>query len=427
MTIQQIKQQFRIIGNNKQLNAAVEVAMQVAPTDVSVLVVGANGTGKDVFSRIMHAYSKRKHNPFIAINCGAIPEGTMDSELFGHEKGSFTSAHETRKGYFEEVENGTIFLDEIAEMPMATQARLLRLLENGEYLRVGSSKVRKADIRIIAATNKNLVEMIHKGKFREDLYFRLNTVTINVPALIERGDDIELLFNYFALEFADKYRREPIELMEETIPLLYKYRWSGNVREMRNLVEKLTVLVKGNDITPDILQNNLLIQENYLPSLVRAAQQNAVGGNDNDSLAGSREVEMLYKLIYDLRQEVSDMKKMFFMGMKSGTQSQIVNPEILHSEEIDEVIYNKTDNYYPMLSRNYHSEEPQILSPQVNLNGNMKKPTALEESLSLEKKEKEMILRALSKHHDNRKKAAQELGISERTLYRKIKAYGIEV
>lgn len=414
MTISQIKQQFRIIGNNRLVNQAVEIAVQVAPTEVSVLIYGPNGSGKDIFSRIIHQYSKRKHHPFIAINCGAIPEGTMDSELFGHEKGSFTSAYETRKGYFEEVEAGTIFLDEIAEMPMATQARLLRLLENGEYLRVGSSKIRKADVRIIAATNKNLVELIHKGKFREDLYFRLNTVTINVPSLMERGEDIELLFNYFSNEFGDKYHRTPVELAEEAVPLLYKYRWPGNVREIRNLAEKLTVLIKGNEITPDILQKNLLIQENYLPSLVRSAQANGVGHQGEESTNG-REVDMLYKLIYDLRNEVSDMKKMIFLGMKS--QPSPVLDADLEEEDLD---------WQQERIKHLYNDEPEIIHQPIR-SSIPKKIPALEESLSLERKEKEMITRALIKHNDNRKKAAQELGISERTLYRKIKNYGIEI
>lgn len=408
MTVQQVKQQFRIIGNNRTLNTAIEVATKVAPTEVSVLINGANGTGKDVFSRIIHTFSKRKHAPFIAINCGAIPEGTMDSELFGHEKGSFTSAYESRKGYFEEVENGTIFLDEIAEMPLATQARLLRLLENGEYLRVGSSKIRKANVRIIAATNKNLIELIHKGKFREDLYFRLNTVSIYVPALIERGDDIELLFNYFALEYADKYRREPVELDDEAVSILYKYRWPGNVRELRNLAEKLTVLVKGNVITAELLQQNLLVQENYLPTLVRNAQTNATGmGSNNDF--GDNNADLLYKMIYDLQKEVSELKKIVFMGMQ--TRENLVTDRDSEAFVIDE--------NYPTILPEQHNFRP---IPNTSHRG----LPALEESLSLEKKEKEMIMRSLQKNHDNRKKAAQELGISERTLYRKIKAYDIE-
>ncbi|MEL6133686.1 MAG: sigma-54 dependent transcriptional regulator [Bacteroidota bacterium] len=269
MTTQQVKQRYGIIGNCREINTAVEIATQVAPTEVTVLIVGENGVGKDVFPRIIHEFSKRRHKRFIAVNTGAIPEGTLNSELFGHERGSFTSAYESRKGYFEEVDEGTIFLDEIGEMPTNTQVSLLRLLESGEYLRVGSSKVQKTDVRVIAATNRNLMEMIRSAKFREDLYFRLNTVTITVPALRDRGDDIELLFNFFALHFAEKYHRDPIILEEEAIPLLYKYRWPGNIRELRNLVEKLTVLVKGEFVSANVLQKNLLVQDSYLPSVVQ--------------------------------------------------------------------------------------------------------------------------------------------------------------
>ena len=414
MTLAQIKQQFRIIGNNKQLNNAVEIAIKVAPTEVSVLINGANGTGKDVFSRIIHQYSKRKHSPFIAINCGAIPEGTMDSELFGHEKGSFTSAYDARKGYFEEVEGGTIFLDEIAEMPLATQARLLRLLENGEYLRVGSSKIRKANVRIIAATNKNLIEMIHKGKFREDQFFRLNTVSILVPPLLERGEDIELLFNYFALEFSDKYQRDSVELTDDAAEMLYKYRWPGNIRELRNLAEKLTVLIKGNMITPDILQQNLLIQETYLPSLVRAAQMNTSGNEPDMAHSQNREVDMMYQLIYELKKEVADMKQMMFRGLTGKEKPYRTE------EEEDEVEYEPTNHFRTPI---YADNNAEII---VSKTLAKKLSPALEESLSLERKEKEMISRALIRHHDNRKKAAVELGISERTLYRKIKAYELE-
>ncbi len=404
MTIQQIKQRYSIIGNCREINTAVEIALQVAPTDVSVLVAGENGTGKDVFSRIIHQFSKRKHQRYIAINTGAIPEGTLDSELFGHERGSFTSAYESRKGYFEEVEGGTIFLDEIAEMPLPTQARLLRLLENGEYLRVGSSKISKADVRVVAATNKNLVEMIRQGRFREDLYFRLNTVTIQVPPLRERGEDIELLFNYFALEFAEKYHRNPIVLDQEATPMLYKYRWPGNVRELRNLVEKLTVLVKGEIVAPLVLQRNLLIQDNYLPSVVRGGfdqQHTEMNGN----VAEDR--DRMLKLIYDLGKEVSELKRMIYMGLQ---QNREFEPP--------------RNNQYSPSNSGYHEldddDEP-IVPARVRTTA------LLEESLSLEKKEKEMITKALNKFENNRKKAATELGISERTLYRKIKNYDIKL
>ncbi|MEM8887132.1 MAG: sigma 54-interacting transcriptional regulator, partial [Bacteroidota bacterium] len=338
MTIQQVKQRYGIIGNSREINSAVEVAMQVAPTEVSVLVYGENGSGKDVFSRIIHQFSKRKHKRFLAVNTGAIPEGTLDSELFGHEKGAFTSAYDTRKGYFEEVEDGTIFLDEIAEMPLKTQARLLRLLENGEYLRVGSSKVRQADVRVIAATNKNLVEMIRQGKFREDLYFRLNTVSIVVPALRDRGQDIELLFNYFALEFAEKYKRDPIVLETEAVELLYKYRWPGNVRELRNLVEKLTVLVKGEMVAADVLQRNLLIQESYLPSIVRMP-----GANGGEQVT-TEDRDLLFKMIHDLGKEVTDLKKMLFMAMQQGRDFDTGGGLSFNSApEYDESRYGETE------------------------------------------------------------------------------------
>ena len=318
MTTQQVKQRYGIIGNSREINTAVEIATQVAPTDVTVLIVGENGVGKDIFPRIIHEFSKRRHKRFIAVNTGSIPEGTLNSELFGHEKGSFTSAYDSRKGYFEEVDEGTIFLDEVGEMPTYTQVSLLRLLESGEYLRVGSSKVQKTDVRVIAATNRNLMEMIRSAKFREDLYFRLNTVTITVPALRDRGDDIELLFNFFALHFAEKYHRDPIILEEEAIPLLYKYRWPGNIRELRNLVEKLTVLVKGEFVSANVLQRNLLVQDSYLPSVVHlpgnVREEELHDLNDSDR-------DMLLKVMFDLRKmgkEVSDLKKMFAFVMRDG-------------------------------------------------------------------------------------------------------------
>lgn len=398
MTVQQIKQRYGIIGNSKALNMAVEMALQVAPTDVAVLIYGENGTGKDVFSRIIHDNSRRKHNKFIAINTGAIPEGTLDSELFGHEKGAFTSAYESRKGYFEEVENGTIFMDEIGEMPMATQARLLRLLENGEFLRVGSSKVQKADVRVITATNKNLLDLIRQGKFREDLYFRLNAITIFVPPLRERGDDIELLFNYFAQEFADRYKREAIVLDPLAVHLLYEYRWPGNVRELKNLVEKLTLLAKDEWVDEEFLARNLQIQPTYLPSVLpyRPAQ-----GQKEEQEVNRKDVDMLYKLIYDLGKEVTDLKKLIYLGMQ-----------------------NRGGGEQPA---GFSGSEGQGFSPSIPATAPPRKEVPqLEESLSLARKEKELIIKALNKHQNNRKKAAKDLGISERTLYRKIKSYDID-
>jgi transcriptional regulator with PAS, ATPase and Fis domain len=409
MSIDTVKTRFGIIGHNPRLLSAVEIAIQVAPTEVSALVTGENGTGKDVFSRIIHQFSKRKHAPFIAINTGAIPEGTMDSELFGHEKGAFTGAIDTRKGYFEEVEGGTIFLDEIAEMPLATQARLLRVLENGEYLRVGSSKVRKANVRVITATNKNLIELIRKGRFREDLYFRLNTVTIQVPALRERGRDIEMLFNYFSEEFANLYKRQPLVLSQDAVELLESYRWPGNVRELRNFVERLSVLVSYELIDADTVRKYLDIRESYLP--VFAAANNP----ENPSNESRREIEVLYKLMVEMRQEMNELKKILYGG----------SPTAIHDTERpafyleDEVEETPTRNNFPQ-SGNDIIIEHTTAQPRTG-----KETRAVEQGLNLEQNEKELILRALGKNAENRKKAARELGISERTLYRKIKQYDI--
>ncbi len=431
MTIDQVKQRFQIIGTNREVNTAVEIAMQVAPTEVTVLITGENGSGKDVFSKIIHQFSKRKHETFIAINCGAIPEGTLASELFGHEKGAFTGAYESRKGYFEEADRGTIFLDEIAEMPLDTQSQLLRLLENGEYLRVGSSKVLRADVRVIAATNKNLVDLIRQGKFREDLYFRLNTVTIKVPALRARGSDIELLFNYFAMEFSDKYKRDPVILTEDAVPLIFKYRWPGNIRELRNLVEKLSVLIKGDIITEAILQDNLMIKESYLPSLVRSAD-----GHYGKEQPSRTEFDQLQAMFYsfgkeftEMKKEIAELKKMLFMGIRGRENGDTDFPSredfTARSKAIFHDPYDDEDDY----SHGY-SDQPEILplAPEKTFRA-MREihdvTPVIEESLSLEKMEKNLISRALAKYNGNRSKAALELGISERTLYRKIKNYDL--
>jgi transcriptional regulator with PAS, ATPase and Fis domain len=418
MTVRDIKERFRIIGNHPAINQAVEIAMQVAPTDVTVLIFGENGSGKDAFSRIIHQNSRRRHESFIAINCGAIPEGTMDSELFGHEKGSFTSAYESRKGYFEEAEKGSIFLDEIGEMPLATQSRLLRLLENKEYLRVGSSKVLKSDVRVIAATNRNLVDMIRQGKFREDLYFRLNTVFIYVPPLRERGEDIPLLFDYFCVEFAEKYHREPVFLTPDATELLYKYRWPGNIREMRNLVEKLTVLVKGNRVTAEVLRDNLLITDSYLPSIIRNPYSQPLQDDDT-----REEVDKLYTLIYDLGKEVADLKKMLYFGLQGREIAPDAAPFAVPYPQVERTGFASANaGGYASQPSGHVYGGTEVILPQPPA----KTARMLEESLSLEKKEKEFIIKALLKHGENRKKAAQELGISERTLYRKLKAYDIE-
>lgn len=402
MNLDTIKTRFGIVGHSTKINNALEIAIQVAPTEVTVLVQGENGTGKDVFSRIIHQYSKRKHKPFIAINCGAIPEGTMDSELFGHEKGSFTSAYETRKGYFEEVNGGTIFLDEIAEMPLATQSRLLRVLESGEFLRVGSSKIMKTDVRIVAATNKNLVEMIRRGKFREDLYFRLNTVSIFVPPLRERGDDVELLFRYFLSEFAEKYNRSPLIPDDGALNMLYQHRWPGNVRELRNFAEKLSVLIQDDYLREDQVADHLAISENYLPTVLPIQE----GGDAyQNGVTTSRETELLFRMISNLKDEVSELKKIFYMGMQN--REGIEKGQIYYDSP-------SGSSHLPILEEENYTKHPPIHHDS---------PPLLEESLSLERKEKEMIEKALGKYNNNRKKAAKELGISERTLYRKIKQY----
>jgi transcriptional regulator with PAS, ATPase and Fis domain len=388
--VENIKQRFGIIGNSDLLNQAVEIAIQVAPTEVSVLIHGENGTGKDIFSKIIHQLSLRKHKTFIAINCGAIPEGTIDSELFGHEKGSFTSAYESRKGYFEEANGGTIFLDEIAEMPLATQSRLLRVLENGEFIRVGSSKIQKTDVRIIAATNKNLLQAIRENKFREDLYFRLNTVTIYVPPLRERIEDLEILFRYFAVHFAEKYNKKPIRLMPESLQLLQKYHWPGNIRELRNFVEKITVLLHSEHLTDDDVYTHLPFMENTLPPLTQLPISYS---NGNSSPKSSIENEIILKALIEIKKEIQDVKN-----------------------QIHNLAFSRNETYKEKVStvNGYASEYPKTELPM------------LDESLSLEKKEKDLIIRALNKYKNNRKKAASELGISERTLYRKIKQYDLE-
>ena len=409
--INSVKNRFGIVGFHPHLISAIEIAIQVAPTDVPVLVQGENGTGKDVFSRIIHQYSRRKHQPFLSINTGAIPEGTMDSELFGHEKGSFTGAAGLRKGYFEEVDTGTIFMDEIGEMPRETQQRLLRVLENKEYLRVGSSKVRHTDVRVIAATNQNLIDLIRRGKFREDLFFRLNTVSIQVPPLRERGSDIVLLFHYFADDFAHRYRRDPLILTEEAAQLIAEYRWPGNVRELKNFVEKLTILVKSNIISDAVIREHLNIQNSYLPGLPLVTTSQEVGDKNQ-----AHEIELLYKMILDLKGQVDEMKKMFFVNLQQPKRL----PESAQADDRN-IFVGEDSHAAPQLS--YVGEG----SYGIQGNPVQKGPGAilLPQTLNLEANEKDLITRALEKHTHNRKKAAQELGISERTLYRKIKQYDI--
>lgn len=407
-----LKNRFGIIGNANLLNHAVRVAMQVAPTDMTVLITGESGSGKESFSKIIHQLSPRKHGQFIAINCGSIPEGTIDSELFGHEKGSFTGAHEARKGYFEVTNGGTIFLDEIGEMPMGTQARLLRVLENGEFIRVGSSKVLKTDVRVVAATNVNLLNKVEQGRFREDLYYRLNSVPIYVPPLRERGKDVELLFRKFATDFAEKYKVKPITLTEDAKELLLKYRFPGNIRQLKNLVEQISVL------SPDLKEINGSTLDLYIPKeSTLPALYNGQYGAENIS-----EREILYKVLFDMRKDVNDLKKLVHESFRNPDQAaQLIKENaslfdgLRHEENVDH--HENVLNINPPRSTEDMGvpEEVQDITHVTE-----------DDSLSIEKKEKELILRALRKNNNKRKYAARDLGISERTLYRKIKEYGLE-
>ncbi|TND09189.1 MAG: Fis family transcriptional regulator [Bacteroidetes bacterium] len=413
MTIQDIKQRFGIIGNSPLLERAIDIAVQVAPTDLSVLINGESGTGKEVFPQIIHQLSSRKHGPYIAVNCGAIPEGTIDSELFGHEKGSFTGAHEARKGYFEVADGGTIFLDEVAEMPLATQARLLRVLESGEFIKVGSSKVQKTNVRVVAATNVHIPQAIERGKFREDLYYRLNTVPILLPPLRERRQDIFLLFRKFAADFASKYRMPVIKLDAEAEHLLNNHYWKGNIRQLKNVTEQISIIEKTRDISADILRK-------YLP------EQPAAGGNmpvvvRQDSAANSNEVMMLYTVLRDMRQELNDVKRLTLELLQ---HNGAVSPEVLQNNaqtiqklisEIQQESGGSEDGSL-VIHQPFTTHHDEVL-PHVEVE---------EESLSLQDKEVDLIKKALTKHRGKRKYAAQELGISERTLYRKINEYGIK-
>ena len=408
MDLQSIKNRFAIIGNSAGLNHALNVAVQVANTDLSVLINGESGVGKEVFSQVIHALSARKHNPFIAVNCGAIPEGTIDSELFGHEKGSFTGAVDSRKGYFETVNGGTIFLDEIGELPLGTQARLLRVLEAGEYIRVGSSKVQKTDVRVIAATNKELIEYTQTNKFREDLYYRLNTVPIRVPALRERKEDIPLLFRKFVTDFADRYRATPVQLDDAAKEVLINYPWPGNVRELKNIAEQISVLSPDKTINANTLKS-FLPEHNYsrLPVL-------AAGGPGAVSQAEfANERDILYKLFFDMKKDVNELKKMFF--------DLLQNPSLAQHAPM----YTNDTNGIEMSK---HSAVTNPGQPVLLHHGNddIHAHEDVEESLSIVDKEKELIVKALKKHKGKRKDASLDLGISERTLYRKLKEYDIE-
>ena len=390
MNNQQAKQRFGIIGNSPKLARAIDVALQVAPTDISVLVVGESGTGKENIPKIIHQNSKRKHAPYIAVNCGAIPEGTIDSELFGHEKGSFTGAQDSRKGYFETANGGTIFLDEVGELPMASQARLLRVLENGEIIKVGSSKAQQTDVRIIAATNVNILEAVKQGKFREDLYYRLNTISIQLPPLRKRGDDIYLLFRKFAADFADQYNTPPIRLTDDAVEILKDYNWPGNIRQLRNFVAQLSVIEEERMITADKLQEQL-------PNI-------STGGLvkfEDKNKADLSEREILYKVLFDMKRDLTELKKITFDLMQKQGNTEIM-------QMANPTLFKETD-------------DTSILINQNNRTGLIE----VEESLSLFEQEKRLIEKSLLKHKGKRKDAAAELGISERTLYRKLKEFGL--
>ncbi|HMU77174.1 MAG TPA: sigma-54 dependent transcriptional regulator [Bacteroidia bacterium] len=405
MTIQDIKARFGIIGFSSVLDHALNTARQVAPTDLTVLITGESGSGKEVFPQIIHQLSSRKHGPYIAVNCGAMPEGTIDSELFGHEKGAFTGAHEMRKGYFEVSNGGTIFLDEVAELPMFTQVRLLRVLESGEFLKVGSSKVQKTDVRVVAATNVNIPEAISRGRFREDLYYRLNTVPIHVPALRERTEDVHLLFRKFAGDFAEKYRMPALTLQPEALRLLMEYRWPGNVRQLKNVTEQLSIIEQKKEISAEVLLK-YLPQENFasVPTLFN----NHKGGDLNER-------ELLYKVLFEMKKDISELKKIVFNIISNG------EPVHLENSDIDTERFLNDVKGHPVL----HTNDTSItLTKPTHID--VKTHEHVEESLSIADREKDLIIRALEKYRGKRKGAAKELGISERTLYRKINEYGIK-
>ncbi|GIV39561.1 MAG: sigma-54-dependent Fis family transcriptional regulator [Thermonema sp.] len=418
--IQSIKQRFGIIGNSPLLNQAIERAVLVAPTDLSVLILGESGVGKESFAKIIHELSPRRHNTFLAINCGAIPEGTIDSELFGHEKGAFTGATEARKGFFEVADKGTLFLDEIGEMPLGTQARLLRVLEYGEFIRVGSSKVQKTDVRIIAATNVNLEQAVREGKFREDLYYRLSTMTIYVPPLRERGNDIFLLFQKFAIDFAERYRVPPIELTEDAMELLRAYRFPGNIRQLRNLVYQISLTTPQRKINAEILSR-------FLPKEERSMVPMPLHTSQNNGAQDLNEREILYKVLFDMRRDITELKKLVFQLIElSGSQAgeRIIEE---HKELFQDIDTQELRREMRLIGTRSSSKEAESTPPTIELpDSDSVIEIEAEESLSLEDKEKEMIIKALKKHNHRRRAAAEELGISERTLYRKIKKYGLE-
>jgi transcriptional regulator with PAS, ATPase and Fis domain len=420
MDLQSIKNRFGIIGNSPSLNHALNTAVQVAATDLTVLIVGESGVGKEVFSQIIHALSARKHNPFIAVNCGAIPEGTIDSELFGHEKGAFTGAVDSRKGYFETVSGGTIFLDEIGEMPLGTQARLLRVLETGEFIRVGSSKVQKTDVRVIAATNRELLEFTQKGRFREDLYYRLSTVPIRVPSLRDRKEDVLLLFRKFVVDFAERYKTTPVQLEDDAKSLLINHPWQGNVRELKNIAEQISVLSPTNQISATTLSQFLPDQSKYSRMPVLAAHT----ANGSGEFANEREI--LYKLFFDMKKDVTELKKMFLEILQNpslaGSAANFTRDSLLQD-------FQGNGDLQPVVSTQVssaHQIMPANGQPVLLHEDDIHHHEEVEESLNIMDKEKELILKALKKHKGKRRDASLDLGISERTLYRKLKEYDIE-
>ncbi len=404
MDTQHIKQRFGIIGNSPLLNRAIDTASQVAPTDMSVLITGESGSGKEIFSQIIHQLSARKHGAFIAVNCGAIPEGTIDSELFGHEKGSFTGAHEARKGYFEVANGGTIFLDEVAELPLGTQARLLRILESGEYLRVGSSKVQKTDVRIIAATNVDVYDRVRLGKFREDLYYRLNTVPLRIPSLKERKEDIYLLFRKFLADFSDKYRSPGVQLESDAVQVLTNYNWPGNVRQLKNIAEQICVLEKNRNVTAQALLT-------YIPNEQNTNLPMAIAGGKEDF----SERDILYKVLFDMKKDMMDLKKLVAEIIQNDDNpSHIMSNNLQYINQLHQEVNLHNRNEPALTIKHLKQNQPN----DYNYTHDAEE---VEESLSLIDRESELIKKALKKHKGKRKFAAQELGISERTLYRKIK------
>ena len=417
-SVQAIKQRFEIIGNDPKLNRAIEKAIQVAPTDISVLVAGESGVGKENIPRIIHSLSHRKHGKYIAVNCGAIPEGTIDSELFGHEKGAFTGATNTREGYFEVADGGTIFLDEVGELPLTTQVRLLRVLENGEFIKVGSSQVQKTDVRIVAATNVNLFNAIEKGKFREDLYYRLSTVDIPLPPLRERKEDIHLLFRKFASDFAHKYKMPPLKLDESAVAVLQKFRWSGNIRQLRNVAEQISVLETNREISAATLQSYLPAEGTNLPSVIKDKK----GDSDFNT-----EREILYKVLFDMKSDLHDLKKLTLELMQSGSSkvqetNQNLIKKIYGSQENDSEIDFEEEPRTALITTQNKEERYQENDDSYLFAETIEEE---EEILRLEQKEIEMIKKSLEKNKGKRKAAADELGISERTLYRKIKQFDL--